>query len=49
MYFQAKAVGKSSYAAATFLGYDEYVPMVDKAVDASWKKKPALQRASSRG
>lgn len=45
---EAKAVGKSSYAAATFLGYDEYVPMVDKAVDASWKKKPALQRASSR-
>lgn len=27
-----------------FAGYDEYVPMIDKAVDASWKKQPALQK-----
>lgn len=40
---EAKVVGKTSYA-GTFSGYDEYVPMVDKAVDASWKKQPALQK-----
>jgi len=28
-------------------GYDEYVPMVDKAVDAGWKKQAALQRAQT--
>ncbi|CAM8941652.1 unnamed protein product [Rhodiola kirilowii] len=36
---EAKAVGKTSYA-----GYDEYIPMVDKAVDASWKKQSVLQK-----
>lgn len=43
---QAKVVGKISYA-GSFGGYDEYVPMVDKAVDAGWKKQAALQRPSS--
>lgn len=43
---QAKVVGKVSYA-GSFGGYDEYVPMVDKAVDAGWKKQAALQRPSS--
>ncbi|CAM8937803.1 unnamed protein product [Rhodiola kirilowii] len=42
---EAKAVGKTSYA-----GYDEYIPMVDKAVDASWKKQSVLQKPyTSRG
>ena len=43
---QAKVVGKPSYA-GNFPGYDEYIPMVDKAVDASWKKQASLQRPSS--
>lgn len=43
---QAKVVGKSSYA-VHFAGYDEYVPMVDKAVDAEWKKHVSLQRSQS--
>ncbi|XP_031392926.1 phosphatidylinositol/phosphatidylcholine transfer protein SFH8-like [Punica granatum] len=40
---EAKAIGKTGYA-SNFPGYDEYVPMVDKAVDAGWKKQPTLQR-----
>ncbi|XP_030512678.1 phosphatidylinositol/phosphatidylcholine transfer protein SFH8-like [Rhodamnia argentea] len=43
---EAKATGKASYA-GTFSGYDEYVPMVDKAVDAGWKKQSTLQRPSA--
>ncbi|KAK2665379.1 hypothetical protein Ddye_003953 [Dipteronia dyeriana] len=43
---EAKVVGKPSYA-GNFPGYDEYIPMVDKAVDASWKKQASLQRPSS--
>ncbi|KAJ6368690.1 hypothetical protein OIU78_001130 [Salix suchowensis] len=34
---EAKVVGKAGYG-GSFPGYDEYVPMVDKAVDAGWKK-----------
>lgn len=41
---QAKAAGVSSYA-SHFSGYDEYVPMVDKAVDSGWKKQPSLQKS----
>ncbi|KAF4400437.1 hypothetical protein G4B88_023230, partial [Cannabis sativa] len=44
-YFCSKTVGKASYA-VNFAGYDEYVPMVDKAVDAGWKKQ-SLQRSQS--
>lgn len=45
---QAKVVGKSSYAVSgNFAGYDEYIPMVDKAVDASWKKQVSLQKSHS--
>ncbi|KAK7264270.1 hypothetical protein RJT34_31876 [Clitoria ternatea] len=45
---EAKAVGLSSYAGSgNLLGYDEYVPMVDKAVDASWKRQPSLQRSQT--
>ncbi|MCD7447094.1 hypothetical protein HAX54_023123 [Datura stramonium] len=29
-----------------FSGYDEYVPMVDKAVDSVWKKQTCFQKAS---
>ncbi|KAL8543001.1 hypothetical protein ACS0TY_003763 [Phlomoides rotata] len=36
---EAKAIGTAGYT-GQFLGYDEYVPMVDKAVDAGWKKSP---------
>jgi hypothetical protein len=45
---QAKIAGETSFA-GSFPGYDEYVPMVDKAVDATWKVKPAIQRVASRG
>ncbi|XP_075475157.1 phosphatidylinositol/phosphatidylcholine transfer protein SFH6-like [Primulina tabacum] len=34
---EAKAMGTAGYV-GNFCGYDEYVPMVDKAVDAGWKK-----------
>lgn len=41
---QAKVVGKSNYAGSgNLVGYDEYIPMVDKAVDAGWKKQALLQ------
>ncbi|KAL1558024.1 Phosphatidylinositol/phosphatidylcholine transfer protein sfh8 [Salvia divinorum] len=33
---EAKAVGTTSHF-GNFSGYDEYVPMVDKAVDSGWK------------
>lgn len=46
--FQAKVVGKTSYA-GSFSGYDEYVPMVDKAVDSSWKKQPSLRSPAAKG
>ncbi|KAI9123457.1 hypothetical protein K1719_004757 [Acacia pycnantha] len=39
----AKVVGKINYA-GNLPGYDEYVPMVDRAVDASWKSPASLQR-----
>ncbi|GAU47470.1 hypothetical protein TSUD_90380, partial [Trifolium subterraneum] len=45
---EAKIVGKSSYAVnGNLAGYHEYIPMVDKAVDAVWKKQASLQRSSS--
>jgi hypothetical protein len=37
-------VGKASYA-SNLSGYDEYVPMVDKPVDAEWKRQASLQRS----
>ncbi|CAM8987172.1 hypothetical protein QQ045_009039 [Rhodiola kirilowii] len=40
---EAKVTGKTGHA-GNFAGYDEYVPMVDKAVDATWKKQSALQK-----
>ncbi|KAF3435735.1 hypothetical protein FNV43_RR22827 [Rhamnella rubrinervis] len=43
---EAKVVGKTSYA-SSFSGYDEYVPMVDKAVDACWKKQPLIPGPNS--
>ncbi|CAN6555197.1 unnamed protein product [Malus baccata var. baccata] len=43
---EVKAVGKAN-CAGHFSGYDEYVPMVDKAVDTNWKKQVALQRTHS--
>ncbi|XWS40061.1 hypothetical protein CRYUN_Cryun18bG0108200 [Craigia yunnanensis] len=43
---EAKVVGKTSYA-VNFSGYDEYVPMDDKAVDSSWKRQTSLQRPSA--
>ncbi|XP_022763234.1 phosphatidylinositol/phosphatidylcholine transfer protein SFH8-like isoform X2 [Durio zibethinus] len=44
---EAKVIGKTSYA-GNFSGYDEYVPMVDKAVDSSWKKQTSLLRPASK-
>ncbi|XP_047333563.1 phosphatidylinositol/phosphatidylcholine transfer protein SFH6-like isoform X3 [Impatiens glandulifera] len=38
---EAKVIGKTSYAGS--YGYDEYVPMVDKTVDAVWNKQPSSQ------
>ncbi|XP_051147410.1 phosphatidylinositol/phosphatidylcholine transfer protein SFH6-like [Andrographis paniculata] len=35
---EAKAIGAAGYA-GHFSGYDEYVPMVDKAVVSGWKKQ----------
>ncbi|KAK6159495.1 hypothetical protein DH2020_006809 [Rehmannia glutinosa] len=40
---EAKAIGTAGYA-GHFSGYDEYVPMVDKAVDAGWKKQNSPQK-----
>lgn len=47
---QAKiGTGETSFA-GSFAGYDEYIPMVDKAVDATWKVKPATSnRVPSKG
>ncbi|XP_011047984.1 PREDICTED: phosphatidylinositol/phosphatidylcholine transfer protein SFH8-like isoform X1 [Populus euphratica] len=42
---EAKVVGKAGYG-VNFSGYDEYVPMVDKVVDAEWKKQASIQRPS---
>ncbi|KAJ6368696.1 hypothetical protein OIU78_001136 [Salix suchowensis] len=42
---EAKVVGKAGYG-GSFPGYDEYVPMVDKAVDAGWKKPATITRHS---
>lgn len=41
-------MGKTGYA-GSFSGYDEYVPMVDKAVDSSWKKQASLRSPASKG
>jgi hypothetical protein len=43
---EAKAVGKTSHV-GKFPEYDEYVPMVDKAVDASWNKQSSSQSSSA--
>ncbi|XP_022868625.1 phosphatidylinositol/phosphatidylcholine transfer protein SFH8-like isoform X2 [Olea europaea var. sylvestris] len=40
---EAKAIGNSSHV-GNFSGYDEYVPMVDKAVDSGWKKQAPLPK-----
>jgi len=46
---KAKIPGKTSFA-ANFSGYDEYIPIVDKPVDAAWKKQPSIERpCSSKG
>ncbi|KAJ4834419.1 Phosphatidylinositol/phosphatidylcholine transfer protein sfh8 [Turnera subulata] len=42
---EAKVVGKASYA-GSFPGYDEYVPMVDKTVDAGWKKQVSHHKST---
>ncbi|XP_052203641.1 phosphatidylinositol/phosphatidylcholine transfer protein SFH8-like [Diospyros lotus] len=40
---EAKVIGGASHA-SSFPGYDEYVPMVDKAVDAGWKRQASFQK-----
>ncbi|KAL1208163.1 Phosphatidylinositol/phosphatidylcholine transfer protein SFH8 [Cardamine amara subsp. amara] len=45
---EAKIAGETSLT-GSFPGYDEYVPMVDKAVDATCKVKPAIHRVASKG
>ncbi|KAA8547532.1 hypothetical protein F0562_003961 [Nyssa sinensis] len=43
---EAKVIGNASYV-GSFSGYDEYVPMVDKAVDTEWKKQASFQNPHS--
>ncbi|CAI9104558.1 OLC1v1003259C1 [Oldenlandia corymbosa var. corymbosa] len=43
---EAKAMGTSGYV-NKLSGYDEYVPMVDKAVDSGWKKQAPLQKPNT--
>ncbi|KAE9447328.1 hypothetical protein C3L33_20809, partial [Rhododendron williamsianum] len=43
---EAKVNGKASYV-GSFSGYDEYIPMVDKAVDSVWKRQASSQKPSS--
>lgn len=38
--------GKANHA-SDYPGYEEDVPMVDKAVDAGWKEQPSLQSTHS--
>ncbi|KAM3287575.1 phosphatidylinositol/phosphatidylcholine transfer protein SFH6 isoform X1 [Capsicum chacoense] len=42
---EAKGIGMPGYS-ANFSGYDEYVPMVDKAVDSVLKKQTSFQKSS---
>ncbi|GKA61953.1 phosphatidylinositol/phosphatidylcholine transfer protein SFH6-like protein isoform X1 [Tanacetum coccineum] len=42
---EAKVIGSTSFA-GQFSGYDEYVPMVDKAVDAVLKKQASMPKPS---
>ncbi|XP_055807579.1 phosphatidylinositol/phosphatidylcholine transfer protein SFH6-like isoform X2 [Solanum dulcamara] len=42
---EAKGIGMSGYS-ASLSGYDEYVPMVDKAVDSVLKKQTSFHKAS---
>jgi len=39
-------MGKTGYA-GNFFGYDEYIPMVDKPVDAGWQKQSSIQKSYS--
>lgn len=49
MFIQAR-VGSKVSAAGGLSEYDEYIPMVDKSVDAGWKKHASCQEPySSRG
>ncbi|XP_038996177.1 phosphatidylinositol/phosphatidylcholine transfer protein SFH8-like [Hibiscus syriacus] len=46
---ETKVVGKTNHP-GNFSGYDEYVPMVDKAVDATWNKQTSpLMPSASKG
>ncbi|XP_071715932.1 phosphatidylinositol/phosphatidylcholine transfer protein SFH8-like isoform X2 [Rutidosis leptorrhynchoides] len=40
---EARAIGVAGYT-GQFSEYDEYVPMVDKAVDSEWKKRPSTPK-----
>ncbi|KAK7280685.1 hypothetical protein RJT34_25752 [Clitoria ternatea] len=42
---EARLIGKAAHAGG-FSEYDEYVPMVDKAVDVGWKEKPITAQNS---
>lgn len=46
---QAKAIGNLSGKGyyGNFSGYDEYVPMVDKAVDSGWKNPTTSEKKLS--
>ncbi|KAJ8763545.1 hypothetical protein K2173_002428 [Erythroxylum novogranatense] len=44
---ETKIVGKANYA-GNLSGFDEYIPMIDKAVDSGWKKQPSLESPVSK-
>lgn len=46
---ESKIAGKMGYT-GNFSGYDEYIPMVDKPVDAGWKRQSSIHTSySSKG
>ncbi|KAK1352233.1 phosphatidylinositol/phosphatidylcholine transfer protein SFH8-like [Heracleum sosnowskyi] len=45
---ESKLIGSVSYT-GSFSGYDEYVPMVDKAVDAVWKRQASFKKPIASG
>lgn len=45
---QSKLIGSVSYT-GSFSGYDEYVPMVDKAVDAVWNRQAPFKKPNASG
>lgn len=45
MFAQARLIGKANLSGG-FSEYDEFIPMVDKAVDLGWKEKQVTTQNS---